>query len=117
MSVVGFDGKVRRKPPADWAWLITSCLLTAAFWLVCFYPLGRESLIRALMPFDKYPVWPGLVCVLVPYVLTLALSFVFRVPYGSYGARYLLFWAGAAAVFLGTGIAVWLMSILDWYRF
>lgn len=80
MTTTGFDGNVRRKPPADWAWFAASFAFACVYWLVCSFAVSDRVWDQILLPYFATPDWPAVVIPLVPFLATLGLAFVFRVP-------------------------------------
>ncbi len=112
MAVAGFGGKVRRKPPADTAWFATSFVLTVVYWIACSCLLPNGLYWEALFPVYAQAAWPALLIPIVPFVMTLALSFIFRVPDRTFWTWVLVIWAAETVTGFATFLSLMLLAVL-----
>jgi hypothetical protein len=112
MSDVGFDGKVRRRPPSMVAWLGASLLLSAIYWLALAF-LAPKLFLVALTPDANGPLSAlEALSNFAPLLLSLLLAGPFRLWEADIFSWILLVFAASLAVGLGFGVVVLLLPLL-----
>jgi len=77
---VGFDGKIRQKPPSIGRWMVVSFAISVVYWLASLALLPADVSSATTIPFlvGSRLAALGLIIGLVPFLTSLTIAFAFR---------------------------------------
>jgi hypothetical protein len=109
MTTVGFDGKARRKRPADRAWLATSFAVNCAYWLAVYFFVIEPKVLDDTTEQGLW--WFGLLA--ASFLLPMVISFFFRVPDRLPGTWRFIWYRGGVMNLLAFAVLLAVMAILS----